>query len=69
MMSAAKNEMLDGREPNSREDWCKIVNFIAFNVDPKCALLAVPFICKLYDIPLDEDDIKEIVIYQVAARV
>jgi len=65
MLAAAKQQMLDGREPETQQDWQLVVNFIAFNTDRRCCMVATKFICKLYDIPLDETQIEAIVKYQL----
>lgn len=67
-MESAKEQMLSGREPANQRDWQLIVNFFAFNTDPTCAEMAVPFLCRLYDIPLTEGQVKEIVAFQLANR-
>jgi hypothetical protein len=68
MMTAAKQQMLDGREPQSQQDWQLVVNFFAFNADPLYAKMVVPIMCRLYDIPLDEVQVNEIVQYQLDKR-
>jgi hypothetical protein len=68
MMTAAKQQMLEGREPTTLTDWQLVVNFFAYNADPLYARMAVPIMCKLYDVPLDARQIDEIVEYQLSKR-
>lgn len=60
---AAKEMMLDGREPKTEEDWCLCVNFWASNVANSqvevCILLS-----KLFDCPLSREYVVEIAEYQ-----
>jgi len=34
LLEGAKTLMLDGREPQTEEDWVKVVNFFAHNIAP-----------------------------------
>lgn len=65
LMDAAKQQMLDGREPQTRQDWMKVVNFFAANVDPRCAA-AVEIVCALFDVPLTRAQVAEIVEFQLS---
>jgi hypothetical protein len=63
-LEMAQSLMLDGREASSEEDWAKVLNCVAANVaeevaEPICLLMKT-----LYDIPLDEGYIREMVDYQ-----
>lgn len=68
MIHEASEHMLDGRTPQSRDDWMLVINFVAFNVPeemamPSCLLLAV-----LFEMPVTEEDVEEIVQFQLARR-
>lgn len=68
IMQAAKDQMIDGREPESEEDWCRIVNFLAVNVARELAPEATVLCMKLYNCPLEERVIRGIVRLQLRAR-
>lgn len=68
MMDAAKQHMLNGAEPTTREDWLRIVNFLAANLDGNIALSAIKLMRMLYHMPITLDDIAQIVDFQLAAR-
>ena len=57
MMAKAKEMMLDGREPGTTLEWMLIVNFIAFNSAAGLEVEICKLMKKLYDIPLDDDEI------------
>jgi hypothetical protein len=60
MHDAAKKAMLDGRNPVTPQDWAKIVNFYAANVDHKVGTVAVKFLAHLMECPLPDEAIEEI---------
>lgn len=68
VMQAAKDHMLNGREPASNDDWAKVVNFIAFNMDAALADTICKVMKSLYDIPLSDDEISDIVEFQNRGR-
>lgn len=47
MFEEAKNHMLDGREPESIEDWMKIVNFFSYNISEGLELPATKLMAKI----------------------
>jgi hypothetical protein len=67
-MQAARDIMLDSREPKSEEDWCRIVNFWAANVHEDSAREAVRLLCLLFECPLERKYIDEIVTFQLQRR-
>ena len=68
MLAAAKDFMLQGREPVNRQDWQLIVNFFAVNVASGMEEPCVQLVMKLYNHPLTEEDITKIVSYQVERK-
>lgn len=69
MLEAGKKQMLDGREPSSKEDWVMLFNFFAINIsqgleEQTCLLLG-----KMYDTPLTDDEIKTIAQFQHAEKI
>ena len=68
MMSAAKDMMLDGREPESHEDWALLMNFLAANVAAEAALPACHVISQIYSMPLSRSEVTAIVEFQLARR-
>lgn len=68
LLSAAKEYMLNGGDPTTREDCAKVMNFIAANVHPDVARTVCPFLATLYDMPLTEEEVLGIVEFQLARR-
>lgn len=64
MLEAAKELMLEGRDPTSHEDWARVVNFVASNVQPETEESICELFRMIFDIPLDEEEVKEIAEYQ-----
>lgn len=65
LFEAAKDAMLDGREPKTPRDWALIINFIAYNIADGLELPATLLMAKLLGAPLGEDYIERIVKHQV----
>tara|TARA_Y100000310_G_scaffold275485_2_gene292048 strand:- start:335 stop:598 length:264 start_codon:yes stop_codon:yes gene_type:complete len=79
MITAAKDQMIDGREPTSDDDWILIANFVldqvhdqlvdeAANIASGLELVATPLVLKLYDSPLDQSTVEEIAKFQARAK-
>jgi len=68
MLASAKEHMLNGRDPVTREDWQRVINFVAFNTTPEAADAVCRLMRMIYEIPLSEDDIHAIVLFQNARR-
>ena len=64
ILAAAKDAMLEGREPETEQDWAMVVNFMAANIHEDTRGPAVQLICKLYDIPLSEGYVENIIAFQ-----
>ena len=64
----AKQAMLDGRQPETEEDWAKIMNCLAYNAIPMVAEVQCQLIAQLYDMPLSGEYITKIVAYQMKQR-
>jgi hypothetical protein len=67
-MTAAKVAMLNGREPVTNEDYQRIMNFIAANVIPNAMLSACQLMRVIYEMPITEKQVIEIVEFQLAER-
>ncbi len=63
MLAAAKKEMLEGREPESREDWLLIMNFMVVNCLLGLRLSCCKLMVKLFDMPISDSDVEQIVEY------
>jgi hypothetical protein len=68
MLKAARERMLEGREPVTVKDWIIIMNFFAANVhpdtaDPVCQLLRL-----VYEMPITKSDVTKIVKFQLERR-
>jgi len=66
MMAAGIIHMLDGHLPRSEEDWELLVNFFATNADPTIARSLCRLMKLIYDIPLSDDHIDQIVRFQIS---
>lgn len=69
LLEAGKIQMLDGREPSTKEDWVMLFNFFSVNIsqgieEETCLLLG-----KIYDVPLTDDEIKSIAQFQHAEKI
>ena len=68
MLSEAKMHMLRGLEPSCWNDWAKIMNFIAYNSPSECAGQVCRIMKTIYDMPLSDEEIEAIVLFQDAKR-
>lgn len=68
ILKAAKEHMLDSREPESHEDWTLVMNFMALNVYGDCAEPACQLLAVIYGIPLTREEITEIVNFQLTQK-
>lgn len=68
MFKAAKDIMLNGREPATPEDWMRIVNFFACNIADGLELPATELFCKIFSVPLKPEQIKYIVGEQIKLK-
>lgn len=64
----AKQAMLDGRQPETEEDWAKIMNCLAYNAVPVVAEVQCQLIALICDIPLSKENISDIVTFQLHRR-
>ena len=64
MLAAGIEEMLDGRQPTTREDWQILMNFFACNMQPGIAGPACRLMAAIYDIPITDEEIADIVLFQ-----
>ena len=68
MMAAAKEQMLGGGEPESREDWVDIVRFLAVNIHHDLVFGALKLFRVMYHIPLTDREIRVIATAQLSAE-
>jgi hypothetical protein len=68
ILEKAKAEMIDGRDPVTTKDWALVMNYMAFNVHADVAESACLLLRLIYDMPLTEDEVKQIVAYQQERR-
>jgi hypothetical protein len=68
MVVAACEQMLDGKMPENRDDWVQVMNFAAYNVHPEAAEPACQVLRILYDMPLTEAEVVQIVEFQIAGK-
>jgi len=68
LLKEASRQMLGKDIPEGREDWVKVMNFIAWNVDFRTCLQVCHAIVRLNNVPLKEKEIQEIVDFQTYDR-
>lgn len=68
ILQAAKDQMLDCREPTTVEDWVQVMNFVAYNVSSGVEKEVCRLFVLMYDIPLSEKFVEEIAEFQVAKK-
>ena len=68
VLEDAKRLMIDGREPQSEDDWILIVNCLAYNFSPDFVSPVLKILKVLYDIPLSYEEIEKIVEFQQRNR-
>jgi hypothetical protein len=68
LLEAAKEHMLDGRDPVTDKDWALAVNFIAANVHSEMEEF-MPLLMTILQCPLDEQQIVEITAFQAERKV
>lgn len=64
----AERLMLNGREAQSHRDWQLVVNCWAANFPKDLAEVECLVCAKIFDCPLAEDEIKQIVAFQLERR-
>lgn len=68
MLEAAKEMQLGGRDPQSKRDWVLVMNFFAVNIDTILASSLHALLAKIYDMPLSEEEVDQIVSFQVSKK-
>lgn len=68
LMNAAKQEMLEGKEPSTRRDWQAVFNFMAHNVAPQVQPEALFVIAMIFDAPLTKSEIQKISDFQLKEK-
>lgn len=64
----AEEVMLDGREAETPRDWALLVNCWAANLPKDLALVEIRLMGMIFEIPISEADMEEIVLYQLDRR-
>jgi hypothetical protein len=68
MFEAAKEMQLGGREPVTEQDWVSVMNFFAANVMKDAAMQMCQLMRVLFEMPLSEEYVTEIVRFQVQRK-
>jgi hypothetical protein len=68
LIRKASKQMLSKEHPKGRNDWVKVMNFIAWNIDFRDCLQVCLEIARLHKVPLRETEIKDIVDFQTYDR-
>lgn len=68
LLNAAKDTMLGGREPETWEDWARVINFVAVNAHSGLEHSICKLMVTIYEMPLTEQQVTEIVDFQVMEK-
>jgi len=68
LIKEASRQMLRREYPEGRDDWVKVMNFIAWNVDVRSCLQVCYAIAQMNNVPLKQREIEEIVDFQTYDR-
>ncbi len=68
LLHEASKQMLGKDRPDGREDWVRVMNFIAWNVHFRTCLQVCYAIARLNNVPLKSKEIEEIVDFQTYDR-
>ena len=68
LLKEACRQMLGKEQPEGREDWAKVMNFVAWNVDFRICREVCYAIARLNNAPLRRREIDEIVDFQAYDR-
>ncbi len=68
LLNEASMQMLGKDHPQGREDWVKVMNFIAWNVDFRTCLQVCRAIVRLNEVPLKAREVEDIVDFQTYDR-
>lgn len=68
LLQAAKEQMLNGRDPVTDVDWFYVMNFFAVNIDTALALDACKLLRVVYDMSITEQDVERIVKFQLERK-
>ena len=68
LIKEASQQMLGKESPDGRQDWMKVMNFVAWNLDFPACLHICHEIVRLHNVPLKEEEIKDIVDFQAYHR-
>lgn len=65
---AAKDQMLDGREPVTDKDWQLCANFWAANIAAGLEVAATPLVGMIFDCPLGKETLIKIAEFQASKK-
>lgn len=68
LQQAAKDMMLDGREPTTLDDWNLCANFWAANISDGLEVAAVPVLGMLLGCPLSKQELIDIAQFQATRK-
>jgi hypothetical protein len=68
LIEDASSMMLGKNHPHGREEWAKVINFIAWNVDFRTCLHVCSSIARSNEAPLTQKEIEDIVDFQTYRR-
>jgi hypothetical protein len=68
LLGEASRQMLGKEHPEGRDDWVKVMNFVAWNVDFRTCLQVCYEIVQLNNVPLGKEEVQDIVDFQTYDR-
>lgn len=68
LLAAGKDIMLEGKDPETENDWLMLVNFWAANIHSEVQPVAIQLMCKIYDAPVTDYQVEAICQYQAECK-
>lgn len=68
LLEAAKEHMLQGREPASRYDWRLVLNFMAVNISAGLEVPACQLLANIYEMPFTPTEVEAIANFQAQQK-
>jgi len=65
LLQEAKKQMLNNCEPNTKDDWMTVLNFMAANIAPEVQPSALKVIAMIYQMPVSPEEVETISMFQM----
>jgi hypothetical protein len=69
LLKRAKELVLDGNDPQSHDDWLKVMNVFAYNISPDVVLPACMLLVEIFQMPLSNAEVMAIVAFQQTQKI